>query len=111
MLPIRKDVSLLDYSQFLELPSTCSGTAALQRLPLLAAASRLIGLRSITAIRALMLATAQRLVLGEQRTMAADRSLHVRSHLVRAGACDPLQSFAGYRPRSALQRLLPAMTE
>lgn len=31
MLPIRKDVSLLDYSQFLELPSTCSGTAALQR--------------------------------------------------------------------------------
>ena len=41
-----------------------------------------------------MLATAQRLVSGEQRTMAADRPLDVRCHLVRTGACDPLLSFA-----------------
>ena len=39
------------------------------------------------------------------------RSLDVRCHIERAGACDPLQPFAGCRPRSALQRLLPILDE
>lgn len=80
-----------------------------QRLLLLAAASRLIGPRSITAIRALTLATAQRLVSGEQRTMAADRSLDVRCHLVRTGACDPLLSLELSPAMPDVQRLPPAV--